>query len=155
METAAILVKKDELQKYLDEVLRIEREVVNDLETIVPHVKNKTLLSSLNKRLKQGQDCLVALEAGFIPLASGFFTKVDVKSKWQKREVEETLATMPPEVKEVWEKVKGQGVFDSFSVTTRGGDPLLVGNKGRKHFVIAGWLPVTPGVSMGFRIKIP
>ena len=95
------------------------------------------------------------MEKGYVPLASGSFTRVDTKDKWQKKWVQETLGSMPPEVREVWDKVKAQGVFKSFSVTIGGGDPLLVGNRGGKHFIIAGWLPVTPGVNLGFRIKMP
>ena len=156
METTALLIKKDDLQKHLASVREAEQEIVNDLKAIVPYVKNKTLLTSLTTRLKKGEECLQALDAGFVPVASGWFTKVDTKSKWQRKMVQETLASMPPQVKEVWDKVKEKGVFDSFSVTVRGGgDPLLVGNKGGKHFFIAGWLPIAPGVGMGFRIKMP
>lgn len=155
MDTAALLVKKTELEKYVGEIIKTERELVTDLETIIPYVKNEPLLKSLNKRLRQGRECLVALEAGYIPFAGGYFTRVDTKNKWKKKWVKETLDSMPPEVKEVWEKVEAQGIFESFSVTTGGGDPILVGNRGGKHFVIAGWLPVTPGVNMGFRIKMP
>lgn len=155
METAALLVKKDELQAYLEGILKEEEEVVRDLNKIVPYVENKSLRGSLERRRKQGEDCLVALRAGFVPISSGYFTKVDTKSKWQKKWVKETLDSMPPEVKEVWEKVKAQGIFDTFAVTTAGGDPLLVGKKGKKNFFIAGWLPIAPGIGMGLRIKLP
>jgi len=155
METTALLVKQDDLQKYLAGVLTTEEEVVKDLETILPSVKNETLKKSLQRRLTQGQECLVALRAGFVPVASGWFTRTDSKTKWDKRALKETLDSMPPEVRELWEKIAAKGIFDSFSVTTRGGgDPLLVGNKGRKHFFIAGWLPIAPGIGVGLKIRL-
>ena len=67
-----------------------------------------------------------------------------------------TLDTMPEEVKEVWKRAEETGLFDSFSVTVSGGgDPLLVGNIGRVHFFLAGWLPIGGGHSFGVRIKLP
>ena len=156
METAALLVKRENLQSYVDEILRKEKAIIEDLETILPHIKTESIRKPVEKRLNQGKEAIQALEAGFVPLSSGYFTKVDTKSKWQQKLVKETLATMPPEVKEIWDKVKAQGVFDTFAVTVRGGgDPLLVGKKGKRYFFIAGWLPVTQGVNLGFRIKMP
>lgn len=156
METTALLIPQSELKEYLKQVYNDEKSIVDDLRAIIPHVKHTKLLNSLEKRLTQGEACLVALEAGFVPVASGWFTKVDTKSRWQKKMVDETLTSMPPQVKEIWDKVKEKGIFDSFSVTIRGGgDPLLVGNKGGKHFFIAGWLPLTNGIGIGFRIKMP
>ncbi len=155
METTALLVKQDELKKYLDTVLASEEEVVADLERILPLVKNEAMQKSFLKRIAKGNECLVALRAGFVPVADGWFTRTDSKSKWDKKALKETLDSMPPEVREIWDKVAAKGIFNSFSVTIRGGgDPLLVGNKGRKHFFIAGWLPIAPGLGIGLKIKL-
>jgi len=155
MEATVLLIKRDELQKYLGEVLITEKALVADLEKIVPHVKTAPLKTSLQKRLDRGRELLKALEAGFVPVAPGFYTRVDTKDKWSKKDVKETLSSMPQEVKEVWDKVKEMGVFDTFAVTTGGGDPVLVGRKGGRYFFIAGWLPICPGVGFGIKVKLP
>jgi hypothetical protein len=61
---------------------------------------------------------------------------------------------MPQEVKDTWEKVRAEGFFDSFSVTVRGGgDPVLVGNKCRRRYLLGGWIAVAPGVNFGFAVR--
>jgi hypothetical protein len=155
METTALLIKQSELQKYLVNVTNTEQEVVLDLAKIIPFVTNEKLRDTLQKRFDRGQEALKALKAGYVPLAEGWFTKTDTKSKWQAKEVKRVVDSMPPEVKEIWEKAKEKGIFDSFSVTIRGGgDPLLVGNKGKMHFFITGWLPICPGVGIGLKIRL-
>lgn len=156
LQTTALLIRKEDLQSYLEAQLKDEQEIVNDLGQIIPFIKNEALRKSLVKRQTEGLEYLVGLKAGYVPVMGARFGKTDTKAKWQKRWVDQSLASMPTEVKEVWEKVKAQGLFDSFSVTIYGGgDPLLVGNIGRKHFFIAGWLPIGPKVSLGIRIRMP
>lgn len=155
METTALLIKKEELQAYLENITTTEETLIGDLERILPHIETASLKASLQRRLDRGKELMKALKAGFVPVAPGFYTRVDTKDKWDKKEVKTALASMPQDVKEVWEKVKEAGVFDHFSVTTGGGDPVLVGNKGGRHFFIAGWLPICPGVGVGIRVKLP
>jgi hypothetical protein len=155
METTALLIPQSELQKYLTEIARVEEGTVRDLKIIIPYVKSPSLRVSLLRRLNQGESYLVALKAGFVPVEGAYLTKTDTKSKWAKKDVDATLASMPEEVKQAWKKAEETGIFDSFSVTTRRvGDPLLVGNKGGKHFFIAGWLPISKGVSLGIRVRL-
>jgi len=155
METTALLVKQSDLQNYLTELMSKEQGIVDDLLVILPYLKNDTLKTSIQKRLSQGLECLAVLKAGFVPVEGGYFTKVDTKKKWQRKWVQETLESMPAEVKEVWNKVKKMGVFDTFAVSTGGGDPMLVGRKGRKNFFIAGWLPLDRKISLGIRMRLP
>ena len=155
MDTTALLVKESELKTYLAAVLKEEEEVVRDLEKILPYLENPTLKRSIERRLSNGKECLEALRGGFVPVQPGYFTRVDTKEKWQKKAVKEALATMPEEVKEVWEKVKAMGIFKSFSITTGGGDPVLVGSKGGRLFFIGGWLPITRRVAFGVRVRLP
>lgn len=154
MEQSALLVPKAEIEKYVGELLKEEESVVDDLRRILPHVKNETLHKSLERRLQQGQECLKALQEGFVPLDTGHFTRVDVKDKWSKKWVKETLDLMPDEVKETWKKVEEKGIFKTFAVTTSGGDPILVGRAGKKNFFIAGWINFGRRASLGVRVKV-
>jgi len=155
VETKALLVKQEELKAYLEKLKAGEEEIVSDLERILVYVDNPSLREALKKRLREGNDLLEALRAGFVPVR-GLFSRVDTTSKWDKNEVKRTLASMPPEVRDTWDRVKELGIFDSFSVTVRRtGDPLLVGNKGRVHYFIAGWLPICPGVVVGIKLRLP
>ena len=154
MDQTALLVKKEELQEYLGKVLKDEEEVVTDLKVLLQYAKNESIRKTLQRRLDKGEAALTALRQGFVPVDTGYFVRTDTKTKWNKADVKVALDSMPPEVKEVWEKVKEKGIFKSFGITTGGGDPVLVGNIGGKHFFIAGWLNLSPKISLGIRIKI-
>lgn len=155
VDQTALLVSKDEIQALITKVTENETEIVKDLETILPFVKNEKMKASFQKRLARGKEGLRALSEGFVPVDPGFFTRTDTRDKWNKRDVKAVLDSMPPEVKEVWEKAEKKGIFKSFSVTTGGGDPILVGNAGGRHFFIAGWLNISQGVTLfGVRMKL-
>lgn len=155
MEQSAMLVRKEDVERYIQELITSETEIVQDLKRVLPHVQGATVRKSLKLRLSRGEECLKALQEGFIPLDSGYFTRVDVKDKWRQTEVKKTLTSMPPEVKEVWEHIKEKGIFKAFAVTTAtGGDPILVGRTGGKNFFIAGWLDFGRGISLGIRVKV-
>jgi len=148
------LVRAGELQQYLAETLSKQAEIVEDCEKILPHIRDATIRKSIEKRKDEAKNLIEALEKGYIPVQDTIgLHRVDTKSKWSLRAVKETLASMPEEVKVVWEKVKAEGFFDSFSVTVRGGDPILAGNKGSGKYFIAGWLPIAQGYSIGFTIR--
>lgn len=149
---AALLVKKEDLDNYLAGMIKDEEEIVKDLRILIPHTGSTVIKKSLQTRLSQGEQALLALKAGYVPLEGGYWTKTDSKSKWSKPWLKKILAEMPRDVKEVWDKVKEKGIFDSFSVT---GDPVLAGNLGRHHYFIATWIPMPKGASLGFKIKIP
>ncbi len=154
MDQTSLLVRKEDLQELLEKLLKDEGEIVADLRVLLQYAKHEAIRKTLERRLTKGEEALQALRQGFIPVDTGYFVKTDTKDKWNRKEVKEILDTMPPEVKEVWEKVKEKGIFSSFGVTMGGGDPILVGNTGGKHFFIAGWLNLNRKISLGVRIKI-
>ena len=154
MDQTALLVRKEDLQKLLEKLTEDEEGIVANLKVLLPYATHETIRKTLEKRLIKGEELLKALHQGFVPVDPGFYTRTDTKDKWSKPEVKAVLKAMPPEVKEVWEKVEKTGLFKSFSVTTGGGDPVLVGNIGGRHFFIAGWLNLTREISFGIRIKI-
>ena len=149
------LVKTGELQDYVNELLLHNRSIIESCEKILPHVTIPAIKGPIEKQLKQAQVLTEALEKGYVPVPTTWgYHRVDTKDKWSKRAVKQTLDSMPEEVKEVWEKVKAEGFFDSFSVTVRGGgDPILVGNKGKNRFLIGAWLHIAPGFNVGFTVK--
>lgn len=155
MEQSALLVRKEDIEAYITGLIKDESDIVEDLKRILPYTESGVVRTSLQTRLTKGEGCLRALREGFVPLDSGYFTRVDVKDKWRQSEVKRVLNSMPEEVKEVWEKVKEKGIFKSFAVTTTtGGDPILVGRTGSKNFFIAGWLDFGHRISLGIRVKI-
>lgn len=155
MEQTSMLVRKEDLQELLGKLLKDEEEIVADLKVLIPYSKHEAIKKTLERRLVKGEEALRALRLGFVPVDTGYFTRTDARSKWEKGQVKEVLEAMPPEVKEVWEKVERMGIFKSFGVTTGGGgDPILVGNTGGKHFFIAGWLNLNRKISLGVRIRL-
>lgn len=145
------LVLKGDLEKVLGELLIKEKAVVEEVKKLLPHVELESIKNGLERRLLKAEEAVKALEAGYVPV-DGWFTDVESKSKWRRREVAETLKNMPDQVKEAWEKAKELGVFKSFSVSGDG-DPMLVGNAGGKHYLIAAWVCLPGGNAMGFRVK--
>lgn len=148
------LVRQGQIQELIGKLIVNEEEVVSDLERIIPYVQNSQMKKSMEVRLEKGKRCIEALKEGFVPVDAGYFVRTDTKSKWSRSVVKSVLDSMPDDVKEVWEKAKTKGLFDSFSVVSSGSDPMLVGNTGGKHFFIAGWLNITDRVSLGIRMKL-
>jgi len=154
MDQTALLVRKEDLQELLEKLTKDEESIVANLKVLLPYATHETIRKTLEKRLTKGKELLKALHQGFIPVDPGFYTRTDTKDKWSKSEVKAVLKAMPLEVKEVWEKVEKMGLFKSFSITTGGGDPVLVGNLGGRHFFIAGWLNLTGKISFGIKMRI-
>lgn len=149
------LVKTGDLARYLVQTKEKHETIIGDCQKILLFVRDDKMKQSIEKQLHAAQQLVEALDKGYVPIVDFWgFVKVDTKAKWRASQVKEVLAAMPQEVKDVWEKVKATGFFDSFSVTVRGGgDPMLVGNKGRQRFLIGAWLSIAPGVGMGFVMR--
>lgn len=149
------LIKVGELSTFIGSQLAKQREIMGDCQRILPFVHDATMKASITKKMAEAKDMIEALERGYVPVQDTWgFHRVETKSKWSAKAVKDTLRTMPEEVKAVWDKVKADGFFDSFSVTVRGGgDPLLVGNKGKHRFLIGAWLYIAEGYSIGFTVK--
>lgn len=154
MNQTSLLVRKEDIQELLGKLIKDEGEIVADLKVLLQYTKHEAIKKTLERRLVKGEEALKALHQGFVPVDTGYFVRTDTKEKWNRRDVKTVLDSMPPEVKEVWEKVKEKGIFKSFGVTTGGGDPILVGNTGGKHFFIAGWLNLSRKITLGVRIRI-
>lgn len=155
-ENVTKLIKTGNLHEYVNELLAKHKAVILDCEKILPYLTVPILKTSITKYIKKSQELVEALEKGYIPVTginNWGYTRTDTKTKWGKKNVKEVLAVMPQEIKDVWEKVKKEGFFDSFSITTGGGDPLLVGNKGTRRYLLGAWLALAPGINMGFTIK--
>lgn len=153
MEERTQLVKKGDLNQVLATLLLKEKEIIEQVKILLPHVTMEGIKSSLERKLAKSENCVVALEQGYVPV-DGWFTRVDTKQRWGKRRVEEALKTMPEEVKEAWQKADALGAFESFSITGGdGGDPMFVGNAGGKHFLIAAWVNLPGGNAIGFRVR--
>jgi len=153
-EQEAQLVHRGDLESVLREMIEHERSVVKELELIVPNIVEPSIKKGLERKLSTGIENLRALEAGYIPINRTWTVRTDTKSKWPKKTVEQTIATMPEHLLEAWERAKELGVFKNFSITAeRGGDPVLVGNAGGKQFLIGAWVNFEGGFSYGFCVK--
>jgi len=145
------LIHRNDFDAVVGDLLEKERSIVDELEKIVPYVTNASIKDGLERRMNQSREHVSALEAGYIPVSGGYFMKTDTKTRWNKSEVKELVDDMPEEVKDAWKKAEALGVFKSFAVSgTRRGDPMLVGNAGRKHFMIGFWLNFDGGYATGF-----
>ena len=89
VETTALLIKREDLQSYLEQIKTTQQQIVDDLEKIIPYAQNESLKESLQRRLDQGKQLLVGLNQGFVPVSSGDFLRTDPKTKWQKRWVKQ------------------------------------------------------------------
>ena len=149
------LVKTGDLGNYIEELKSKNSQIVEDCVKMLPYIKSVTIKSSMEKQKDKATQLLTALEKGYIPVQDTWgFHKTDTKSKWSRKAVNDTLKSMPQEIRDVWEKVKLEGFFDSFSVSVSGGgDPLLVGNKGKSRYLIGAWLHIAAGYNLGFVVK--
>jgi len=146
------LVKRGELDLVVQGLIDKEKSVIKELETILPHLgMDSPLRKGLETRLSKGLAHVAALEAGYLPVDSGFFIRTDTKGKWTRKGVKEALDSMPEEIKEAWKRAEKSGVFKNFAVSSVGGDPLLVGRAGSKNFLIGAWVNFEGGYSVGFR----
>jgi hypothetical protein len=145
------LVQRGELETVVHGLIVKEREIAEQIEKLLPHVTVDAIRLGLERRLNQSLEAIRAMEAGYIPVDGGWFTKVDTKNKWRREQVKDVLDSMPEDAKEAWEKAKEMGVFNSFSISGGRGDPMIVGNAGKRHFLIACWANLVGGYSAGVR----
>jgi hypothetical protein len=147
------LVHQGDMEAAIAEMIAKEQAIIEDLDKVIPVAETESIRKGLTTRLSKSVALVKALQSGFIPVDSGWFVRTDTRSKWDKQEVEEAMKSMPDEVKEAWERIKELNIFQSYSVSTAGSDPILVGNAGGKHFLIAAWINLEGGFSIGFTVK--
>jgi len=154
MEDETRLVKIGDLNKALEELKTKENTIIDDIEKVLPYIKDEKLKKDLLTKLTRSQECITALNSGFIPIDGGWFTNLDTKAKWNKKYIKDILETMPEDVKEVLERVKSLGVFKTFGVQGgRRGDPMLVGTTGKKNFFIASWVNFPGGYTISMKVR--
>lgn len=171
MDNQISLVKKGDLEQVLNEQIQKNQIIVDDVEKILPYVKDESLMKALAKRCREAQERLGALKAGYIPIASnpiGFFFITDKAEKgekpkgtsewtptqWNQLQAAESFETMPAEVKEVYERVKASGIFGKMGITEkRAGDPVLAGRAGGQWFFIAAWVNIVGDKAIGFMVR--
>lgn len=148
------LIKREELERTIRDLLTKEKALVEAGRRVLPSLEEGPIATSLNKDLVRREAYIEALEKGFVPVDARGFVRTDTKDKWNKSAVKASLRTMPEEARQAWEEAEKLGVFSSFSITTgERGDPVLVGNAGGKPFLIAVWVCVVGGGSVGFRFS--
>jgi hypothetical protein len=148
------LVKKGEIEQLLADQIKKNQDIVNDIEAIIPNIRDETIKKGLIKKFGESQERLIALKAGFVPIDGGWFMKTDTKSSWLKKAVKASVESMPAEVQLIWKKLMKEGVFKSFGITDlRGGDPVLAGRAGNQWFLIAAWINLVGGKAVGFTVR--
>jgi len=149
------LVRKDDLEASLAEMLQKEEEVVTQVNKLLPLITEENLKKELENKLKNGLERIQALRMGYVPVATTgmWMVSTTTKSKWNKKQVEETLKEMPEEIKEAVNRAQELGIFESVKVSIRQGpDPMVVGTAGKKSFFIGAWLDLPLGRKIGVRI---
>lgn len=147
------LVKKGDLAVYLQEQTDKQKLKISDLEKIIPLVSSD-MQKTLNRNLTRAKEVVTALEAGFIPVDGGWFMNPEKPNRWNKKWLKEIVDSMPEEVRSAWERVQKMDIFDSFGVQgARQGDPMLIGRKGGKRFLIASWINFEGGHAIGFIVR--
>lgn len=155
MESSTKLVQQGDLRLELQRELAKQRALMVDYETILGAIKDVGLKKTIQDKLTKAQEVVTALEAGFVPVDIHWFWDTETKSRWGVRNVRAILKTMPPEVKEAWQRVEDLGIFKNFGVTgRRGGDPMLVGIAGGRRFLIGAWVTLLSGYSVGFTVRL-
>jgi len=153
MENETKLVQVGKLEAAVADLVTEQRIIVEDLEAIILNVKSTDIKGILTKRLKLARERLGALSAGFVPLDYGWFTATDTKATWLKKDVADTIEHMPNDVKEAWDRIQKLGIFKKFGVSPRrSGDPMLVGIAGKWNFLIAAWVNLPGGCSIGYTV---
>lgn len=152
MEANTQLVHRGNLETVVADLLSREQKIVAELTTVLEYITEPEIRKPLANRLTQSQEHIKALEGGYIPVDGGFFQKVDRKSSWLPREMIEAVNSMPEDARQAWERAQELGIFKSYGISGRGGDPMLVGVAGKKNFLIAAWTNFEGGFSAGFRV---
>ena len=81
MEDETRLVKIGDLNKALEELKTKENTIIDDIEKVLPYIKDEKLKKDLLTKLTKSQECIKALNSGFIPIDGGWFTNLDTKAK--------------------------------------------------------------------------
>lgn len=138
----------------MQELILKQEKVIEDLSKAIPLLQDEDLVRQLSIKKRRAEEHLIPLKKGYIPVVGGWFWDIDTKSKWGSKVVKEVIETMPEEVKKVMEEEKSSGTFDKIKINgNRRGDPLLVGTKGNKNFLLAMWVNLEGGYSVGFTMK--
>ncbi len=147
------LVRQGDIPAVIEKLKLEHTQLISDLKMVVETVQDPKLKKGMEIKLEQAEGRLQALEDGFVPVQDGWFARTDTKAKWLQKPVRDNLATMPQEIKDAWERVRQLGLFKSFSVTTMGADPILVGNIGGAHFLIGAWVNLPGNLAIGFTLR--
>jgi len=152
MEERHMLVQRGQLDQVITDLIEKQKAVVEEIGKVLPLVSvDEALKKSLERKRKLAEAQLKVLEKGYIPIEEGFFWDINTKSRWQKNAVKEIIATMPEEVVDVMNKAIESGDFEKIKVNgSRRGDPLLVGSSGGSNYLLAMWVNLAGGYSVGF-----
>jgi len=144
-----------EVTSLVSDLTKEGREELAKYEKIKEFAENEgihELVKSSEKKIASITSMLGALEFGYIPvLDAGWVIDINTKSKYRKRWVSETMKNAPPEAIEALEAAKAAGVFEKIKLNARGPDPIIVGCAGKENFLIASWLCLPHGNSVGIR----
>jgi hypothetical protein len=149
------LVRKDDLEASLTEILRKEEEIVAQVSKLLPLTTEEGIRKEMENKLKSGLERIQALRLGYVPVATGgmWMVSTTTKSKWDKERLKGVLEEMPEEIKEAMNRAQELGIFKSIKVSTRSGpDPMVVGTTGKESFFIGAWLDLPLNRKIGVRI---
>ena len=149
------LVRKEDLESTLQEMLQKEEEIVSQVGKLLPLTTEEGLKKELENKLKLGLERIQALRLGYVPVATGgmWMVSTTTRSKWDKERLKLVLEEMPEEIREAMDLAKQAGVFKSIKVSTRTGpDPMVVGTTGKQSFFIGAWLDLPLNRKIGVRI---
>lgn len=149
------LVRREDLEASLAEMLQKEEEVVIQVNKLLPLTTEENLKKELENKLKNGLEKIQALRMGYVPVQTTgmWMVSTTTKDKWGKERLKLVLEELPEEIKEAMDRAKELGIFKSIKVSTRQGpDPMVVGTAGKQSFFIGAWLDLPLGRKIGVRI---
>ena len=149
------LVRKEDLESTLQEMLQKEEEIVIQVQKLLPLTTEEGLKKDLEKKLKDGLERAQALRMGYVPVdtRSLWMVSTATKTKWTKKRIEEMLKDMPEEIHEAMKYAEDLKIFKSIKISShKGPDPMVVGVAGGKSFFIGAWLDLPLNRKIGVRI---
>jgi len=149
-----LIVQRGRIDEVMNSLITEREILIEDLEKTIPVIRDESTKRQLVKKKENAEKQLEVIKKGFIPISGGWFWNIDTNSKWGKRSVKEVIDTMPTQVREKMDEEKESGNFEKLAVSgSRRGDPLLIGRKGGKNFLIAMWVNLEGNYAIGFTVN--
>lgn len=155
MVVATLEPMRTEVATLVSDLIEEEKEKIAKNEKIRDFAAKESIIELVTKSEKviaKSTSVIGALDLGYIPILDAYrLEDIDIASKYGGRRVKEAIKDAPLEALEALEVARDTGVFSKIKIQTDGVDPILVGYAGGKDFLIASWLHLPHGKSVGFR----